>query len=98
MGYEKGYKLTAFLYICTMIKIQLLLFGITSDLLKSSALNIEIKNQSTVKNLKDSLLNKHPQLKNIHSYAIAVNEEYASNETILKENDIVAIIPPVSGG
>ena len=41
---------------------------------------------------------KYPQLKEINSYAIAINESYASNETVLKENDIVAIIPPVSGG
>ena len=25
-------------------------------------------------------------------------ESYASDETVLKENDVIAIIPPVSGG
>jgi len=29
---------------------------------------------------------------------IAVNEEYASSDQVLKEGDTVAIIPPVSGG
>ena len=38
------------------------------------------------------------QLKNMASYAIAVNESYAVNDLVLNENDIVAIIPPVSGG
>jgi molybdopterin converting factor small subunit len=37
-------------------------------------------------------------LSEINSYAIAINESYAVNETILKENDLIAIIPPVSGG
>ena len=48
--------------------------------------------------LKEKLLQKYPQLENIHSYAIAVNENYASEETTLKEKDVIAIIPPVSGG
>ena len=41
---------------------------------------------------------KYPVLENINSYAIAVNESYASDTDILKENDVVAIIPPVSSG
>ena len=81
-----------------MIKIQVLLFGITADLLATSSLEIELESNSTIQRFKENLLNTYPQLENINSYAIAVNEEYASNETVLKENDVVAIIPPVSGG
>ena len=81
-----------------MIKIQILLFGITTDLLGVSSLEVEVPTESTITLLKMQLLANHPQLENINSYAIAVNEAYASNETELKENDVVAIIPPVSGG
>ena len=98
MGYEKGNRLIVILYLCFMIKIQLLLFGITTDLLGTSSLVFDIKTSSSIKKLKESLLDTYPQLENINSYAIAVNEVYASNETELKENDVVAIIPPVSGG
>ena len=42
--------------------------------------------------------NKFSTLEQIDSYAIAVNEEYAEGEIVLKESDVVAIIPPVSGG
>lgn len=81
------------------MKIKLLLFGITSDLLGTSSLEIEVEESScSVQELKKLLLEKFPQLKNINSYAIAVNEEYSTPETLLKENDVVAIIPPVSGG
>ena len=80
------------------MKIQILLFGITTDLLGTSSLEVEVPNKSTIALLKTQLLANHPQLENIHSYAIAVNEAYASNEIELKENDVVAIIPPVSGG
>jgi molybdopterin converting factor subunit 1 len=81
-----------------MIKIEMLLFGITTDLLGTSTLEVEIPTESTITFLKAQLLTSYPQLENLDSYAIAVNEAYASNETILKENDVVAIIPPVSGG
>ena len=78
--------------------INLLLFGITTDLLGTSSLEINLKKDCSIKDFKSEMLAKYPQLKNINSYAIAVNEAYVSNETILKENDVVAIIPPVSGG
>ena len=80
------------------MKIKLLFFGITTDLLKTSSLDFEVSNNSSVQNLKSDLLAKYPQLQNIDSYAIAVNESYASDDLALQENDVVAIIPPVSGG
>ena len=32
------------------------------------------------------------------AYAVAINESYVTDETIIQENDVIAIIPPVSGG
>ncbi len=78
--------------------IKLLLFGITTDLLGTSSLEIEVQSDSSIAELKTNLLEKFPQLKNINSYTIAVNESYASDYLVLQENDVVAIIPPVSGG
>ena len=80
------------------MKIQILFFGITTDLVGVSNIDIEVVEASTVAIFKDLLKEKHPQLENINSYAIAVNESYAIDELVLKENDVVAIIPPVSGG
>ncbi len=57
-----------------------------------------ISPNTTILEFKTRLQEQYPQLTDINSYAIAVNESYAHNETVLKENDIVAIIPPVSGG
>jgi molybdopterin converting factor subunit 1 len=80
------------------MKISVLFFGITKDLVKSSQLQVEVAENSSVANLKAVLKDTFPQLENINSYAIAVNEEYSDDESVLKEGDIVAIIPPVSGG
>ncbi|ARV16010.1 MoaD/ThiS family protein [Polaribacter sp. SA4-12] len=80
------------------MKIQILLFGITTDLIGTSNLDLEVVEGITVVSFKSLLKEEYPQLENIDSYAIAVNESYATDELVLKENDVVAIIPPVSGG
>lgn len=80
------------------MKINVLLFGITTDLLAKNSLEMELKANSSVADFKLELQNQNPQLSELASYAIAVNESYANDELILKEGDIVAIIPPVSGG
>lgn len=80
------------------MKLKILLFGITTDLVGTSTLEIEVPTSSSVAIFKELLVKHYPQLSNIKSYAIAVNESYASDEALLKDGDIVAIIPPVSGG
>ncbi|TLS37839.1 molybdopterin converting factor subunit 1 [Pseudalkalibacillus caeni] len=52
----------------------------------------------TVGDLKVKLIEKHPELEGVSRSMVAVNEEYAEDKTVLKENDTVAFIPPVSGG
>ncbi|MFK8060575.1 MAG: MoaD/ThiS family protein [Polaribacter sp.] len=80
------------------MKITTLFFGITSDLINETQLELTFENAISVADFKSLLMQKYPQLKNFDSYAIAVNETYATNDLVLKENDVVAIIPPVSGG
>jgi len=80
------------------MKITTLFFGITADLIGETVLVMALENTMTVGALKLVLKERFTQLKNINSYAIAVNEVYAEDDFILKESDVVAIIPPVSGG
>lgn len=80
------------------MNITTLFFGITTDLTGETNIVITVKNGISVLDFKLILKEKYPTLKNIDAYAIAVNEAYAENDLILKENDTVAIIPPVSGG
>jgi len=51
----------------------------------------------TIKELKQNIQSNY-DLKTINQAMVAVNEEYANDETILREGDVVAFIPPVSGG
>ena len=80
------------------MKIQLLFFGITSDFVGETTISYSIENTTTVENLKELLKADYPSLKNINEFAIAVNEEYANDNLIIKDGDVIAIIPPVSGG
>jgi len=80
------------------MKIKLLFFGIATDLVGENSIFYELKSAASLLNLKKELMLNYPKLKNIKDFAIAVNEEYAEDDFIIKENDVVAIIPPVSGG
>jgi molybdopterin converting factor subunit 1 len=81
-----------------MMTIKILFFGITTDLTKTSEISFQMPKNATVKECKWALIGYYPSLKNINSYAIAVNESYAEDDLVLQSNDVVAIIPPVSGG
>ena len=78
--------------------IKTLFFGIAKDLIGASELKIDVAENSSVKDFETILKNEFSTLENLNSYAIAVNEAYANDDLILKTGDVVAIIPPVSGG
>ena len=72
-------------------------FGITKDLLGGKDTSIEI-NGITVKELRIELNERYPQLLGLKSLYIAVNSDYADDDRVLKADDEIALIPPVSGG
>ena len=80
------------------MKITLLFFGISTDLVDNSSLEIELPNKITVASFKKFLVAEFPELQKMSSYAVAINESYATDNILIKENDVIAIIPPVSGG
>lgn len=82
----------------SQMEIKLLFFGITSDLVGKNTITFNLNEDATVKILKDKLILIYSALKNINEFAIAVNEEYANDDVIINNGDVVAIIPPVSGG
>lgn len=80
------------------MNIKTLFFGITTDLVDASELHIDVEENTSIKDFKSVLKERFNQLENINTYAIAVNEEYATDDVIIKNGDVVAVIPPVSGG
>jgi molybdopterin converting factor subunit 1 len=78
--------------------IKILFFGISTDLVGADSISFELGENSTIGSLKNSLKNKFEGLKNIYDFTLAINEEYATDDMIVSQGDIVAVIPPVSGG
>jgi molybdopterin converting factor subunit 1 len=80
------------------MNIKVLAFGISKEIFGRSSVNLELANDATVYNLKYVLEHQYPRLKQLASYVIAVNNEYALPGDTIHERDEIAIIPPVSGG
>jgi molybdopterin converting factor subunit 1 len=80
------------------MKVNVLAFGIAKDIFGGSSVEAELPENGTARNLKQHLEERYPRLKQLVSYMVAVNNEYASDEGLLTERDEIAIIPPVSGG
>ncbi|KKN99886.1 hypothetical protein LCGC14_0133070 [marine sediment metagenome] len=76
-----------------------LFFGITKDIVGSSEISFSNELQPTsVASLKKQLIESYPEFSKLNSLAVAVNSEYADDSVLLKGNEEIAIIPPVSGG
>ncbi len=80
------------------MKIKVLLFGVVRDLLKSDQLHVELPVGVSVAGFKELFCDEYRSMKQLKSFAIAVNESYANDDLPLREGDVIAIIPPVSGG
>ncbi len=79
----------------------ILLFGITKDIVGNATLSLshsQAKEMQTVGQLRSYLKGTYPEMGNLSSLAIAVNSEYAEDEREIKQEDEIALIPPVSGG
>ncbi|MFN2439476.1 MAG: MoaD/ThiS family protein [Chitinophagaceae bacterium] len=77
------------------MEIEVKFFGRITD--KTHNSNTILKDISNTSELRLKLQNLYPELTNM-KYAIAVNKEIIQQDKLLKNNDIVAILPPYAGG
>lgn len=78
---------------------KVLLFGITREIVGVPTLQVATEQPlETVGQLKVWLAEQYPVLKKLSSLAVAVDSEYADDEYLLKPEQEIALIPPVSGG
>jgi molybdopterin synthase sulfur carrier subunit len=80
---------------------KILLFGVAQDIVGERMIRVDLEvaqSLTTVLELKHFLFANYPLLKNISSIAVAVNMEYATDDTMIQTSDEIALIPPVSGG
>jgi molybdopterin synthase sulfur carrier subunit len=77
--------------------ITILLFANLREEVGSERLAIIEKREMNVHQLKKWLKDNY-QLQTLDKVMVAINEEFVMDEDIVKPGDIVAFIPPVSGG
>jgi molybdopterin converting factor subunit 1 len=81
------------------MKLTVKLFAAARELAGCGEIGIELPAGATVGELRVSLVVAAPALAALAERSmLAVNEEYAIDATLLRESDVVALIPPVSGG
>ncbi|NNV53914.1 MoaD/ThiS family protein [Limnovirga soli] len=80
------------------MEITILAFGIAKDILGGIRVNITLNEPANIHALKQQLEHNYPPLKELASYMIAVNNNYASDTQTILSTDEIALIPPVSGG
>jgi molybdopterin synthase catalytic subunit len=81
------------------MQVQVLFFGTLADLAGRRSQTVELPERSTLADLLNVCSGDFPELKNFsNSLALSVNQEYASPSAMLRDNDEVALLPPVSGG
>jgi molybdopterin synthase catalytic subunit len=81
------------------VSIRVLFFGAARDVVDANPLDLSLEAPATVGSAFQSLVQRFSQLERFgRSLLFAVNQEYATRDTMLKENDELAVFPPVSGG
>lgn len=80
------------------MQINILAFGIAKDILGATQLSLEVNPGLTVAELKQELCGRFPDFSKLTSLRVAVNSEYADDDTSLRPSDEIVLIPPVSGG
>jgi molybdopterin converting factor subunit 1 len=81
------------------MRVTILYFGVLKDVMGHRSAVMEVADGSSVADV----LAIHYGLAKVskslsESLAVAVNQEYARAEDVLKDGDEVALLPPVSGG
>ncbi|MED1410124.1 MULTISPECIES: molybdopterin converting factor subunit 1 [Bacillus] len=76
--------------------IDILLFANLQEEASKSTLQIDCEN-ITVAEVKDILIKKYNVVIS-NEIMVAINEEYVNEDDIIQTGDVVAMIPPVSGG
>lgn len=82
-----------------MIQVSVRLFASLREAVGQKELARQVQEGSTISDLLGALMREYPRLaqaaRRTHT---AVNHQYVSVETVLRDGDEVALFPPVSGG
>lgn len=70
----------------------------SKDIVGKNQVSLEFDRELSIIEFRHRLIKHFPNLEQMPTYSVALNEEYAEEKQLISENDVLAIIPPVSGG
>ncbi|HEX8408542.1 MAG TPA: molybdopterin converting factor subunit 1 [Thermoanaerobaculia bacterium] len=81
------------------MKVRLLFFAVLRDIAGTDERELAVADGTTARDVWQSLRAEYAKLTDYSQPPmIAINESYAAPETILRDGDELAFIPPVAGG
>jgi len=81
------------------MRLKIKLFAVLKDRIGESSITLDLPQGLNAGELKNSIKDQYPAVGNVINLArVAVNEEFVADEDPINEEDIVALIPPSSGG
>jgi MoaE-MoaD fusion protein len=81
------------------MRVRVLFFGVLKEIIGKSVDLIDLADGASLRDALALYESQNPRLKeSLPSLAVAVNQEYSGPDTKLRENDEIALLPPVSGG
>jgi molybdopterin converting factor subunit 1 len=81
------------------MRVRVLFFGVLKDLAGRSGEVLDLPDGAVLRDLLAHYAAQAPGMReSLGAIAVAVNREYAGPETVLKSEDEVGLLPPVSGG
>ncbi len=82
------------------MKVKLLLFASIRELVGASQVELDLPSDATVSVMLQTLASLYPGAQgSLDQINVAINKVYVkSSDTVIKECDTIALIPPLSGG
>ena len=82
------------------IRVTVLYFAFIHEITRKKEEIMELSTNTSIKELISIILTRYPNIKNIKNIKISVNYRIvnSNSNSILQNNDEVALLPPISGG
>jgi len=82
----------------TSSQITIVSFGIAKDILREKTKLLTVKSGTSIRDLREELEKSFPDFLRLRYLKFAVNDEYVSDDRVISNDDVIYLIPPVSGG
>ncbi|MBS7652279.1 MAG: molybdopterin converting factor subunit 1 [Candidatus Bathyarchaeia archaeon] len=80
------------------MKIRIKYYASLRELVGTPSEELNLEDGSKIEDLMRKIMEIHKPLKEVKRILIAVNEDYVEMNENLRDGDLVALFPPVSGG